>query len=233
MFPGVLLAEFLLSYIESKYSTIVPPVVGPGCRVAAMVLVWEYGAAPERAAWRGLTWAMVPLLLGAMCACTWHFFYNSPDLEVREPSTEEHGNSSRCHIQVDARLSLSFPSELTLWLLALCSISELRLVFLPLVGFSLSCCLLEEAIAGTLPPVRRLFSCYQVPVCDPALQNIWFLPLFLPAVPSCAAVLRHPVWQLHPLLRRVSYLHKLQRNRLLTRGAEVGARTASDLREQS
>jgi len=26
---------------------------------------------------------MVPLLLGAMCACTWHFFYNAPELEVR------------------------------------------------------------------------------------------------------------------------------------------------------
>jgi hypothetical protein len=25
----------------------------------------------------------VPLLGGAMCACTWHFFYNSESLEVR------------------------------------------------------------------------------------------------------------------------------------------------------
>ncbi|CAI5959492.1 unnamed protein product [Closterium sp. NIES-65] len=50
-------------------------------RVVAMALVWQYGAAESRRAWRGLAWAMVPLLMGAMCACTWHFFYNSPQLE--------------------------------------------------------------------------------------------------------------------------------------------------------
>ncbi|CAI6003400.1 unnamed protein product [Closterium sp. NIES-64] len=49
--------------------------------VVAMALVWQYGAAESRRAWRGLAWAMVPLLMGAMCACTWHFFYNSPQLE--------------------------------------------------------------------------------------------------------------------------------------------------------
>ena len=31
--------------------------------------------------WKGLTWGMLPLLGGAMCACTYHFFYNSPDLD--------------------------------------------------------------------------------------------------------------------------------------------------------
>lgn len=25
---------------------------------------------------------MLPCLGSAMCACTWHFFYNSPDLQV-------------------------------------------------------------------------------------------------------------------------------------------------------
>ncbi|CAI7867228.1 unnamed protein product, partial [Closterium sp. NIES-53] len=50
--------------------------------VVAMALVWQYGAAESRRAWRGLAWGMVPLLMGAMCACTWHFFYNSPQLEV-------------------------------------------------------------------------------------------------------------------------------------------------------
>ncbi|GJP54637.1 hypothetical protein CLOM_g13700 [Closterium sp. NIES-68] len=49
--------------------------------VVAMALVWQYGAPEHRRAWRGLAWAMVPLLMGAMCACTWHFFYNSPQLE--------------------------------------------------------------------------------------------------------------------------------------------------------
>jgi hypothetical protein len=28
-----------------------------------------------------MTWGMLPSLVSAMCACTWHFFYNSPDLE--------------------------------------------------------------------------------------------------------------------------------------------------------
>ena len=31
--------------------------------------------------WKGLTWGMLPLLGGAMSACTYHFFYNSPDLD--------------------------------------------------------------------------------------------------------------------------------------------------------
>ena len=51
-------------------------------RVVAIGLVWQWGAAPHRSAWRGLAWGMLPLLLGAMCACTWHFFYNAPELEV-------------------------------------------------------------------------------------------------------------------------------------------------------
>lgn len=50
--------------------------------VAAMALVWKYGDTPRNAAWKGLSWGMVPLLGGAMCACTWHFFYNAESLEV-------------------------------------------------------------------------------------------------------------------------------------------------------
>lgn len=30
----------------------------------------------------GFDYVQVPLLGGAMCACTWHFFYNDPSLEV-------------------------------------------------------------------------------------------------------------------------------------------------------
>ena len=33
---------------------------------------------PQR---KGLTWGMMPLLAGAMCACTHHFFYNDPKLD--------------------------------------------------------------------------------------------------------------------------------------------------------
>lgn len=50
--------------------------------VTAMWLVWDYGEKTGLKGWKGLSWGMVPLLGGAMCACTWHFFYNSESLEV-------------------------------------------------------------------------------------------------------------------------------------------------------
>ncbi|KAK7252652.1 hypothetical protein RIF29_36752 [Crotalaria pallida] len=50
--------------------------------VLAMSLVWQYGEKSGYQAWKGLSWGMVPLLGGALCACTWHFFYNSESLEV-------------------------------------------------------------------------------------------------------------------------------------------------------
>ncbi|XP_052153827.1 uncharacterized protein LOC127771922 isoform X2 [Oryza glaberrima] len=50
--------------------------------VTAMALVWDYGERTGLKGWKGLSWGMVPLLGGAMCACTWHFFYNSESLEV-------------------------------------------------------------------------------------------------------------------------------------------------------
>ncbi|MCD7464613.1 hypothetical protein HAX54_053089 [Datura stramonium] len=50
--------------------------------VTAMALVWQYGEKSGYESWKGLAWGMVPLLGGAFCACTWHFFYNSESLEV-------------------------------------------------------------------------------------------------------------------------------------------------------
>ncbi|KAL1830879.1 hypothetical protein ACET3Z_000530 [Daucus carota] len=50
--------------------------------VIAMALVWQYGEKSGYESWKGLSWGMVPLLGGAFCACTWHFFYNSESLEV-------------------------------------------------------------------------------------------------------------------------------------------------------
>ncbi|XP_031274880.1 uncharacterized protein LOC116133307 [Pistacia vera] len=50
--------------------------------ITAMALVWQYGEKSGYKAWKGLSWGMVPLLGGAFCACTWHFFYNSESLEV-------------------------------------------------------------------------------------------------------------------------------------------------------
>ncbi|KAL1556791.1 ycf49-like protein [Salvia divinorum] len=48
----------------------------------AMVLVWQYGEKSGYQSWKGLSWGMVPLLGGALCACTWHFFYNAESLEI-------------------------------------------------------------------------------------------------------------------------------------------------------
>ncbi|KAJ8498813.1 hypothetical protein OPV22_009365 [Ensete ventricosum] len=50
--------------------------------VTAMALVWQYGEKSGFQTWKGLTWGMVPPLGGALCACTWHFFYNAESLEV-------------------------------------------------------------------------------------------------------------------------------------------------------
>lgn len=38
-------------------------------------------AVPGNDRWKGMTWGMMPLLGGALSACTYHFFYNSPDLD--------------------------------------------------------------------------------------------------------------------------------------------------------
>ncbi|KAK9120654.1 hypothetical protein Syun_018271 [Stephania yunnanensis] len=50
--------------------------------ITAMVLVWQYGEKSGFQSWKGLSWGMVPLLGGAFCACTWHFFYNAESLSV-------------------------------------------------------------------------------------------------------------------------------------------------------
>ncbi|KAK2989149.1 hypothetical protein RJ640_027223 [Escallonia rubra] len=49
--------------------------------IIAMALVWQYAEESGYESWKGLSWGMVPLLGGAFCACTWHFFYNSESLE--------------------------------------------------------------------------------------------------------------------------------------------------------
>jgi hypothetical protein len=49
--------------------------------VTAMGLMWRYAEVSGNPRWKGMTWGMMPALGSAMCACTWHFFYNSPDLD--------------------------------------------------------------------------------------------------------------------------------------------------------
>ncbi len=48
---------------------------------AAIWLIWTYGDVSGNRAWRSLSFAMLPALVSAMCACTWHFFDNPPTLE--------------------------------------------------------------------------------------------------------------------------------------------------------
>lgn len=49
--------------------------------IAAIWLIWTYGEVSQNRAWRALSLAMLPALVSAMCACTWHFFDNVESLE--------------------------------------------------------------------------------------------------------------------------------------------------------
>jgi Protein of unknown function (DUF3593)/Protein of unknown function (DUF2499) len=49
--------------------------------LAAIWLIWTYGEVSRNHAWWGLSIAMLPALVSAMCACTWHFFDNAASLE--------------------------------------------------------------------------------------------------------------------------------------------------------
>lgn len=48
--------------------------------IVAIWLIWTYGELVKNPAWKALSFAMLPALVSAMCACTWHFFDNSPSL---------------------------------------------------------------------------------------------------------------------------------------------------------
>jgi Protein of unknown function (DUF2499) len=47
----------------------------------AIWLIWTYGELTRDRAWWGLAFAMLPALISAMCACTWHYFDNNPSLQ--------------------------------------------------------------------------------------------------------------------------------------------------------
>lgn len=49
--------------------------------VTAIWLIWTYSEVTQNKAWRLLSLSMLPALISAMCACTWHFFDNAPALE--------------------------------------------------------------------------------------------------------------------------------------------------------
>jgi len=46
--------------------------------LAAMKLIWEHSETSGNAKWKGMTWAMIPSHTSGICACTYHFFYNTP-----------------------------------------------------------------------------------------------------------------------------------------------------------
>lgn len=47
----------------------------------AIWLVWQYAEVVGNLYWRTLSFAMLPALVSAMCACTWHFFDNDLSLQ--------------------------------------------------------------------------------------------------------------------------------------------------------
>ena len=49
--------------------------------VAAMVAIKTYGLRRLETGWRWLSLAMLPALVSAMAACTWHLYDNSADLQ--------------------------------------------------------------------------------------------------------------------------------------------------------
>jgi hypothetical protein len=49
--------------------------------IAAIWLVWRFAEVSGNLAWRSLSFGMLPSLVSAMCACTWHFFDNLESLE--------------------------------------------------------------------------------------------------------------------------------------------------------
>jgi chromate transport protein ChrA len=67
--------------------------------IAAIWLIWTYSEVTGNKYWQGLSWAMLPALLSAMCACTWHFFDNAKSLEwlvIVQASMTVVGNCTLC-----------------------------------------------------------------------------------------------------------------------------------------
>ncbi|MEO0408212.1 MAG: DUF2499 domain-containing protein [Cyanobacteria bacterium P01_A01_bin.135] len=48
--------------------------------MVAIFVIWQYGEVSGDRSWRALSAAMLPALVSAMCACTWHFFDNPVSL---------------------------------------------------------------------------------------------------------------------------------------------------------
>ena len=67
--------------------------------IAAIWIIWTYAEETGDRSWRTLSLAMLPALVGAMCACTWHFFDNPASLDwlvVVQASMTVVGNCTLC-----------------------------------------------------------------------------------------------------------------------------------------
>ena len=67
--------------------------------VIAIWLIWRYGEIQSDRVWQWFSLAMLPALVSAMCACTWHFFENLESLEwlvTLQAATTVLGNSTLC-----------------------------------------------------------------------------------------------------------------------------------------
>ncbi|BAU63850.1 hypothetical protein STA3757_12190 [Stanieria sp. NIES-3757] len=67
--------------------------------IAAIWFIWRYGEITGEKYWYGLSFAMLPALISAMSACTWHFFDNLPSFEwlvTLQASTTVIGNCTLC-----------------------------------------------------------------------------------------------------------------------------------------
>ncbi len=67
--------------------------------MAAIYFVWQFADVSGWLAWRWLSFGMLPALISAMCACTWHFFDNSSALSwlvILQAAMTVVGNCTSC-----------------------------------------------------------------------------------------------------------------------------------------
>lgn len=67
--------------------------------MVAMWFVWLFAVVTQRPVWRWLAIAMLPALVSAMAACTWHFFDNAESyawLVTLQAAMTVAGNSTLC-----------------------------------------------------------------------------------------------------------------------------------------
>ena len=46
-----------------------------------MTVLWNFAEVTDNPKWKGMTWGMLPLHASGLAACTYHFFYNNPNLQ--------------------------------------------------------------------------------------------------------------------------------------------------------